>query len=106
MELPLAPRQPSRSPDSATGGCPPPSLCHINRTPPPSNEEGPFPQPLEALFERVLRKKHAGCRRTKVHTDHDRADRIYLFVVRYLCRNNSANLRTLFCHRTTSRGVR
>ena len=69
LELPLAPRWPEKpftpggatcSPSSATGGCPPPSLCHINEWTPLSNEEPAFPQPLRALFGRVLRKKHAG----------------------------------------------
>ena len=68
LELPLAPRWPEKpftplgascSPDSATGGCPPPSRCHINGRTPLSNEEAPFPQVLTALFGRVLRKKHA-----------------------------------------------
>ena len=47
------------SPDSATGGCPPPSRCHINGRSPLSNEEAPFPQVQTALFGQVLRKKHA-----------------------------------------------
>ena len=68
LELPLAPRWPEKpftplgascSPDSATGGCPPPSLSHISERTPLSNEEAPFPQVLTALFRRVLRKKHA-----------------------------------------------
>ena len=63
--LPAGPRNLSHhfgatcSPDSATGGCPPPSLSHISERTPLSNEEAPFPQVLTALFRRVLRKKHA-----------------------------------------------
>ena len=68
LELPLAPRWPEKpftplgascSPDSATGGRPPPSRCHIIGRTPLSNKEAPFPQALAALFGRVLRKKHA-----------------------------------------------
>src|SRR5262245_40298240 len=45
-----------RGPDRPKGECPPPSLCHINRPPPPGNEEAPFSQALTTLFERVLPK--------------------------------------------------
>ncbi|MGB8016034.1 MAG: hypothetical protein WCF80_09130, partial [Pseudolabrys sp.] len=47
------------SPGSTTGGCPPPSRCHISGRTPLSNQEALFPQVLTALFGRVLRKKHA-----------------------------------------------
>jgi hypothetical protein len=63
--LPAGPRNLSHhfrascSPGSTTGGCPPPSRCHISGRTPLSNEEALFPQVLTALFGRVLRKKHA-----------------------------------------------
>ena len=63
--LPAGPRNLSHhfgatcSPDSATGGCPPPSRCHISGRTPLGNKEAPFPQVLAALFGQVLRKKHA-----------------------------------------------
>jgi len=71
-------------PGSATGGCPPPSLCHINRTPPPSNEEAPFPQGLKALFERVLRKKHADRCRDIDHAGGTLRGYLYLMFIRCL----------------------
>ena len=70
--LPAGPRNLSHhfgatcSPDSATGGCPPPSLSHISERTPLSNEEAPFPQVLTALFRRVLRKKHAAVNGSKL----------------------------------------
>jgi hypothetical protein len=69
MELPRAPRSPKKrlSPihrcDAFTrtaqqGDAPLRRIADIKSTDLRRNEEAPFPQGLEALFERVLRKKH------------------------------------------------